>query len=220
MAARTRFAIAFMGALAFGCGQDKPQDPASKMERATRELGDAARSGNVAQMGSAMKEMGSALSEGTRVDPVDFRELAKVLPESIGVLKKVSHEGARSTIVGVASSSAQAVYEDGKGGRLAVEVTDVGSMSGIAALALAWIAIDIDREGSNGYEKTSNVAGRKAYERYSKRERLGEYDVIVAGRFKVAAKSEGLDMPAFQAALAKLDLARLERLGAPAPARK
>jgi hypothetical protein len=220
MVARAGLAVAIACAVAFGCGQDKPQDPGSKMERATKELGEAARSGNVAQMGSAVKEMGSALSEGTRVEPVDFRELAKALPESIGALKKVMHEGSRSTIVGVASSSAQAVYEDGKGGRLAVEISDVGSMSGIASLALAWVAIDIDKEGSNGYEKTSNVGGRKAYERYSKRERMGEYDVIVAGRFKVSAKSQGLDMSTFKSALARIDLDKLESLRSAGLAKK
>jgi hypothetical protein len=220
MEAMARLAVALACALASGCGKDQPQDPASKMERATKELGEAARSGNVAQMGSAMKEMGSALGEGTRVDPVDFRELAKVLPESIGTLKKVTHEGSRSTIVGVASSSAQAVYEDGKGGRLAVEITDVGSMSGIAAMALAWVSIDIDKEGSNGYEKTSNAAGRKAYERYSKRDRLGEYDVIVAGRFKVSAKGRGLDMATFKTAAGKLDLDRLEAMRASGTVKK
>ena len=220
MAARARLAIALACMVAFGCGQDKPQDPASKMERATRDLGEATRSGNVAQMGSAVKEMGSALSEGTRVDPVDFRELARILPESIGALKKVMHEGSRSTIVGVASSGAVAVYEDGKGGRLAVEITDVGSMSGIASLALAWVAIDIDKEGSNGYEKTSNVAGRKAYERYSKPDRTGELDVLAASRFILSVKGTGIDMKTFKDVVAKIDLDRLEALRSPGPAKK
>ena len=47
-------------------------------------------------------------------------------------------------------------------------------------------------------------------------------DVVAAGRFLVAAESTGLDMKAFRAAIAKIDLARLDALkarGAPAPTR-
>jgi hypothetical protein len=220
MAAGARFVVALACVVASGCGQEKPQDPASKMERATREIGEAAKSGNMAQMGSAVKEMGSALGEGTRVEPVDFRELAKLLPESIGALKRVANEGSKRNVVGVASSRAQAIYENGKGGRLALEVTDVGSMTGLASMALAWVNVDIDKEGSDGYEKTTNVAGRKAYERYSKQGRSGELDVIVAGRFIVSAKAKGLDMDAFKAAVGKLDLDKLEAMRSVGVAKK
>jgi len=220
MRAKAAWAVAIACAIAAGCGKEKPQDPASKMERATRELGEAARNGNVAQMGSAVKEMGSAIGEGTRVEPVNFRELAALLPESIGALKKKANEGSKSNIVGVASSRAEASYADGKGGSLELEITDVGSMSGLTSMALAWLNVDIDKEGSDGYEKTGNAAGRKSYERYSKRERKGEYDVIVAGRFIVSARSGGLDAATFKAALAKLDLDKLEQLRSPVVAKK
>jgi hypothetical protein len=220
MKAKATLALALACAMAAGCGQEKPQDPASKMERATREIGEAAKSGNMAQMGSAVKEMGSAFSEGTRVEPVDFRELAKLLPETIGALKKVANEGAKRNVVGVASSQAQATYENGKGGRLVLELTDAGSMTGLASMALAWVNVDIDKEGSDGYEKTTNVAGRKAYERYSKPRRTGELDVIVAGRFIVSAKATGLDMAAFKDAIGKLDLDKLEAMRTTGVAKK
>jgi hypothetical protein len=156
--------------------------------------------------------MGEALSGSVKVEPVDFRVLKELLPESLAGMKRVSSEGSRTNVVGIASSKAEAVYEDGKGGRMAFEITDVGTLTGVTAMAFAWVNIEIDKEGDSGYERTTTVSGRKAYERYNKATRSGELDVIVAGRFIVGAKASGVEMKAFKEAMAKLDLAKLDAL--------
>lgn len=197
------------------CGKEeppKPVDPGTKVEQAARQLGDAARQGDVHQAGEAMKQMGAALTGSVKVEPVDFRALKELLPESIAGLKRVSSEGSRTNVMGIASSKAEAVYEDGKGGRIVLDVTDVGSLSGVTAMAFAWVNVEIDKEGTSGYERTTTVNGRKAYERYDKPSRTGELDVIVAGRFIVGAKATGVEMAVFKEAVAKLDLAKLEAL--------
>jgi len=114
--------------------------------------------------------------------------------------------------MGIASSKAEATYEDAKGGRIALEITDVGTLSGVTAMAFAWVNVEIDKEGDSGYERTTTVGGRKAYERYDKATRSGELDVIVAGRFIVGAKATGVDMKVFKEAVTKLDLEKLEAL--------
>ncbi len=152
-------------------------------------MGEAARQGDVHQAGEAIKQMGEALSGSIKVEPVDFRTLKELLPESIAGMRRVSSEGSRTNVMGVASSKAEAVYEDGKGGRIAYEITDAGTLTGVAAMAFAWVNIEIDKEGDSGYERTTTVAGRKAYERYSKATRTGELDVIVGGRFIVGIKA-------------------------------
>jgi hypothetical protein len=158
---------------------------------------------------------------------VDFRTLKELLPESIAGLKRTGSEGSRTNVVGIASSRAEATYEDGRGGRIVLEVSDVGTLSGVTAMAFAWVNIEIDKEGDSGYERTTTVSGRKAYERYDKATRSGELDVIVAGRFIVGAKATGVEMKVFKEAVAKLDLAKLEALkskgvppAAPAPPKK
>ncbi len=197
------------------CGKEeppKPVDPASKVEQAAKQLGDAARQGDVHQAGEAMKKMGTALSGSIKVEPVDFRTLKDLLPDAIAGHKRISSEGSRTNFMGIASSKAEATYEDGKGGRIVLEVTDVGSLSGMTAMAFAWVNVEIDKEGTSGYERTTTVNGRKAYERYDKALRKGELDVIVAGRFIVGAKATGVEMAVFKEAVAKLDLAKLEAL--------
>lgn len=225
-------AILAAAALALAaCGKEeppKPVDPGTKVEQAAKQLGDAARQGDMQQAGEAMKQMGAALTGSMKVEPVDFRTLKEMLPESIAGLKRKAAEGSRTSVVGIASSKAEATYEDGKGGRIALEITDVGTLSGVTAMAFAWVNVEFDKEGTSGYERTTTVAGRKAYERYDAASRTGELDVIVAGRFIVGAKATGVEMKVFKEAVAKLDLEKLDALKSkgvpaetpPAPAKK
>jgi len=197
------------------CGKEesaKPVDTATRVEQASRQMGEAARQGDVAQVGQAMKQMGEALSGSVGVEPVDFRTLTDLLPESIAGMKRTSREGSRTNVMGFASSKAEATYEDGKGGRIVLEITDVGTFTGVTAMAFAWVNVEIDKEGDSGYERTTTVVGRKAYERYDKAARKGELDVIVAGRFIVGAKATGVEMKVFKEAVAKLDLEKLEAM--------
>lgn len=228
----THRAILAAAALALAaCGKEeppKPVDPGTKVEQAAKQLGDAARQGDMQQAGEAMKQMGAALTGSMKVEPVDFRTLKEMLPESIAGMKRKAAEGSRTSVVGIASSKAEATYEDGKGGRIALEITDVGTLSGVTAMAFAWVNVEIDKEGTSGYERTTTVAGRKAYERYDAASRTGELDVIVAGRFIVGAKATGVEMKVFKEAVAKLDLEKLDALRSkgvpaetpPAPAKK
>jgi hypothetical protein len=210
-----RIALALAALALAACGKDeprKPLDPGTKVEQAARQMGEAARQGDVQQAGEAIKQMGEALSGSIKVEPVDFRALKELLPESVAGMRRVSSEGSRTNVMGVASSKAEAVYEDGKGGRIAYEMTDAGTLTGVAAMALAWVNIEIDKEGDAGYERTTTVAGRKAYERYSTATRTGELDVIVAGRFIVGARATGVEMKRFREAVTKLDFTKLEAL--------
>lgn len=205
------FALLFVA----GCGdsaKDKPPDAGARMEQAAKQLGEAARSVDVQKMGDAMAKMGGALVEGSQVEPVDHRKLRELLPEALGTMKRRSSEGSRTNVMGIASSKAVAQYADGKGSTLEAEIIDAGSLTGVTAMAFAWVKVEIDKEGDAGYERTSTVGGRKMYERYSKADRTGELDILVASRFVVQLRGKNLDANAFRAAIAAFDLAKLETL--------
>ena len=187
-------------------------DPGTKIEQAAREMGEAAKKGDLAALGDATRQLGKALGGSAAIEPVDHRELQALLPESVAGLKRTGSEGSRSNLVGITASHAQADYGDGKGANLSIEITDMGSLTGVAALAFAWVSIDIDRQSDRGYERTSMIGGRKAYERYSKDERKGELDVLAASRFIVSVKGTGMDMKSFKDVVAKIDIDRLEKL--------
>jgi len=197
------------------CGREappQPVDPATKVEQAARQMGEAARQGDVQQVGEAIRKMGTALSNSIDVEPVDYRMLKDLLPESIAGLRRTGAEGTRTNVVGISSSKAQATYGDGKGGRIELEIIDVGTLSGVTAMAFAWVNVEIDKESDGGYERTTTLGGRKAYERYDGSARTGALDVIVASRFVVGVKATGVEKKVFQEAVAKLDLERIEAL--------
>lgn len=211
----SRAAVTGMGIAALaGCGEArKPAtDAGARMEQATKDATQAVRQGDLNQAGKAIGQMGAALAGGSQVEPVDFRRLKALLPETLGGWKRVNAEGSRTNVIGITSSRALASYADGKGGTLEVELVDMGSLTGVTALAFAWVTLEIDKESDDGYERTFALEGRKAFERYSRKEKAGELDVLVASRFVVTLKGRGVDAPAFRAAVAGLDLAGLDAL--------
>ena len=202
-----------------GCGREDPPPPPkapaeNPVERAAREVTEAFRKAEISRAGEAVRQMGESLSAAVRTEPVDFRSLRDWMPATLGNLKRVSADGGRTGVAGLASSRAEAAYEGPGGARGRLEVRDAGSLTGVASLAVAWLDVKIDKEGTTGYERTRTDAGRKAYERYATATRQGKYDVIVGGRFIVSVEITGVEAKGFQDAIARLDLGGLETLAA------
>ena len=106
--------------LGAGCGKSpeetakedaarKLTDAGKQMEQAAKEMEEAARKGGEG-LAAAMAKMGVAVggavgeaakSVGAAVEPVDFRELKGLLPESIGAMKRTSSEGEKGGGLGV-----------------------------------------------------------------------------------------------------------------------
>ena len=115
--------------------------------------------------------------------------------------------------MGVQVSSAEGLYGTGDGKSAKIEIADMGSVSGLAGMAtMAWATAEIDSESDSGYEKTTRFKGYKAFEKYDARNRSGEISVLVAGRFVIGASGNDVDMDALKAALAAVDLSKLERM--------
>ena len=227
-----------------GCGKSKEQEAAeaaaAKMAEAAKkmeEVAKAAKSGVPQSPQEAMKQGADAMAAASgmigammggdgkgAVEPVDFRELKTLLPESINGLKRGEESGERSGTAGIKVSHAQARYGAGGGGgegagrRLRVKITDTGSMSGFAGMAAAaWTMVDIDRETPNGYEKTSTVNGRRMHEKWNDKDKRGEVDMIVGGRFIVEIRGTGIEMKDLKQAINAIDLKKLEALKSAPP---
>ena len=199
--------------------ETKLHDAGKQMERAAKDMEDAMKKGG-AGMGDAMAKMGSALtgavgeaakSVATPVEPIDFRELKAMLPETIGSMKRVSAEGEKGGAMGMVVAHAQGRYE-GDGGSLEVKITDPGNLSGFAAMAALWMNLELDRETERGYEKTGAAGGRRFHEKYDKESRSGEYTMVVGNRFMVDVHGTGVDMPEIKKAMDQMNLAKLESM--------
>ncbi|HEY6085598.1 MAG TPA: Yip1 family protein, partial [Nitrospira sp.] len=162
---------------------------------------------------TVVQALNQAANGGKAVDPVDFRQLKELMPESLAGMSRAEAAGEKSTALGMTVSKAAARYAGDGQRSIDLTISDIGNVSGLAGLALyAWTNGEIDKDSQSGYEKTTVFQGYKAYEKYDKRDQRGELDVLVNKRFVVEAKGDRLSMEDLKGALSKVDLDKLARL--------
>lgn len=163
--------------------------------------------------GNAMQAFNQAASGGKTVEPVDFRQFKALLPESVEGMQRAEVSGEKSTALGMTISKAEARYTGEDRRVIDVTISDIGTVGGLASLALyAWANNEIDKESPTSYEKTTMFQGNKAYEKYNKRDRSGEMGVLIDKRFVVEVKGDGVSMEDLKGMLSKLDLAKLANM--------
>ncbi|HKW80747.1 MAG TPA: Yip1 family protein [Casimicrobiaceae bacterium] len=168
-------------------------------------------SGSDADLTAALSAVGTIASGGKNVEPVDFRKLKELLPETLAGMKRSEATGQSGEAMGIKGSSATARYTDGGSASMNVEITDMGSLSGLAGLASRFDP-KMEKETDTGYERTSKVNGQIVHERYDRRARSGEINVILGERFNVAVRGNGVDAATMQAAIKEIDLSGIVAL--------
>ena len=158
-----------------------------------------------ADLTAALNAVGAIVSGGKDVQPVDFRKLKEMLPETLAGMKRREATGQSGEAMGIKGSSATARYTDGAGASMNLEITDMGSLSGLAGIASRFDP-SMEKETDTGYERTSKVNGQIVHERYDRRAKSGEISIILAERFNVAVRGNGVDPAALQGAIKQLDL--------------
>lgn len=144
------------------------------------------------------------------VEPVPFRELKALLPETIEGFERVDSGGQTSGAGGVKASVAQAKFEGPDGARLHLKISDMGSMRAFAALAATgWMAVEIDKENEAGYERTGTFEGFRSFETYRKSGERGELKLIVADRFMVEVDGRKTKMETVRSAAKQIGLSEL-----------
>lgn len=170
-----------------------------------------ASAGKPADVGAALNAVGTMMAGGRDVQPVDFHELKDMLPASLPGLPRVEASAQSGEAMSLKTASALARYSDGKGASITIELQDLGSLSGIAAMASKFDP-KIEKETLTGYERTRQVSGQLVHERYDRQQKDGESSVLVGGRFSVAVRGQGVDASQLTGALQAVDLARLPKL--------
>jgi hypothetical protein len=184
-----------------------------KMEEASKRMEAASKSGDPnKQMEAAMGALGTALSGGKGVEPVQLDALKPFLPEKFAGLPRASQSADRSGVAGLMAAKVQGEYVEGDK-RVRLEVVDTGGAAGLMGLA-AWGAVGAGSESENDQriERMRREGNRLVREQISKRGGTNEYAVILADRFMVEAEGEGVDINALKSAVNSLDLGKLEAL--------
>ncbi|HEY5308632.1 MAG TPA: hypothetical protein VIK97_09000, partial [Casimicrobiaceae bacterium] len=131
-----------------------------------------------------------------------------MLPASLPGMQRTEASGQGGEAMGVKSSNATGRYTNGAGGSIRIEITDLGSMAGLAALAGKADA-NMEKETSTGYERTRKVDGQLTHERYDRSAKSGAVGVLVANRFSVTVEGSGVEAAALNDALKAIDLSSL-----------
>ena len=195
----------------------KEMEAAGKRTEAAAAKGDAG-----AAMGEAMKVIG-ALAGGASsaagaagaasYEPIDFRKLREAMPADLPGFEKEGGEGSKNSAFGINVSEAKQSFKSADGSkRVRFEITDPGSLAGPFALAHMWLNIEVDKETSSGYEKTSTVGGRRVHEKWSASGKHAEVQTVVGKRFLVEVDARGLDMNEVKSLISKLDITKLEAM--------
>ena len=164
-----------------------------------------------ADMTAALNAVGAIVSGGKDVQPVDFRKLKEMLPETLAGMKRVEATGQSGEAMGIKGSSATARYTDGAGASMNVDISDMGSLAGLAGLASRFDP-SMEKETDTGFERTSKVNGQIVHERYDRRTKSGEISIILAERFNVAVRGNGVEAATLQGAIKQIDMAGLVAL--------
>jgi hypothetical protein len=138
--------------------------------------------------------------------------LKAMLPQSLPAgFARTEVSATSGGAAGMSGSNAEGVYTRGDG-RITLEVTDMAAMGALASMATAF-NVQSDRETATGYDKVTNVNGRMTEEEFDNQGKSGKYSVLVANRFVVDAEGSGVGIDDLKAAVASIDLNRLQSLG-------
>lgn len=213
-------APAMMGAAAVGSAgsvtydknspMGKLDDFSKKMEEAGKKMEAAQKSGDAnKQMEAAMGALGTALSGGKGVEPVQIDALKPFVPEKFAGLPRADIRTERSGVAGLMVAKAEGEYREGDK-RVELEVTDTGGAAGLMGM-VGWLGVAGEKEDSNRRESTRKEGNRVVHEEVDKRGGHNQYTVVLADRFVVTAQGNA-DINALKSAVNGLDLGKLEGL--------
>jgi hypothetical protein len=167
-----------------------------------------------ADLNAALGAVGAIVAGGKDVQPVDFRKLRELLPETLPGMTRGELSGQSGEAMGLKGSSAVARYSGGDA-NISIEIADMGSLSGLAGLAKRFDP-NMEKETDTGYERTRRVNDQLVHERYDRRGRSGELMVMAGDRFTVTVEGSGVEPDALAGALKQVDFGRLAALAATA----
>ena len=183
-----------------------------KMEEAGKKMEAAQKSADPQKhMEASMAALGTALSGGQGVEPVQIDQLKPFVPATFAGLPQTSAAAERSGVTGLMVAKAQARYADASGKNVRLEVVDTGGAAGLMGLA-SWMGVQVEREDDNRSERTRREGKRMIHEEVDKRGGHNKYTVVLADRYVVAAEANGVDIASLKSAVNSVDLAKLETL--------
>ena len=146
--------------------------------------------------------------------PIPASDLKALLPDTLAGLPRESYEAQGGGAMGIAASSAKAVYRQGDQ-RVELSITDMGGLGGLLSVA-GWANLTVDKDSSDAVEKIYKQGPRTVREQYRKDGSHGEYMLILGNGMLVEAKGQNTPFGDIKSAVGAVDLGKLEALQRPA----
>jgi hypothetical protein len=188
----------------------KLNDFSAKMQEQGKRMEAAQKSGDQKeQMAAAMGVLGTAISGGKGVDPVQIDALKPFVPASFAGMPQTSTQSERGGVQGLMTAKVEARYgANGKNAQL--EVIDTGGAAGLLGLA-SWMGVQGEREDANRREVTRKDGNRLIHEEVSKTGGSNKFSLVLGDRFVVSARGN-VDIDTLKSSVSSLDLGKLEGL--------
>jgi hypothetical protein len=207
---------AALACVVVACGQSPQQQQAERIQKTAQQLSQnaAQASGNAQEVAKGFEAMARGMTAvATRaanvkpVDPVDFKELRAILPDVPGWEK--NHPEAERMTAPVSFSYASTKYKKGNF-EVTEKITDSGFNQLLVAPISMLLAAGYAKHSTEGFEKSTTMAGYPAFEKWDKSDKSGQLTVFVNQRFLVELEGSGMsDNKELQAFLAHTDLKKL-----------
>jgi hypothetical protein len=195
-----------------GSRMAKLQEFSKKMEEANQRMDAAQKSGDSGkQAQAALSALGTAISGGSGVEPVQLDQLKPFVPETFAGLPRTNLNTDRSGVKGLMVAKAEATYSDNAGKSVTLEVTDTGGAAGLVGLA-SWMGVQGEHEDNYRKTVTRQQGDNTVHEEVRKDGSGAQYSVILARRFVVSARGHGVGLDALKSGVASVDLAKLAAL--------
>jgi len=144
-------------------------------------------------------------------DPVNFRNLKELLPETVAGMSRTDHSGKTTGAMGFKISMAEASYEDGDQ-KLEIDIVDAGGIGGALMGSAAWSKLEIDEESSDGFKRTIEIDGNKSYQECSNNNARCQLAIMVADRFVVSLEGRKIEMDQLMKIAKGMDFSKLESM--------
>ena len=136
--------------------------------------------------------------------------LSLLLPAALPGLQRATPQGSADQAIGIATTSASVDFHGADGALVDVSIKDATAVSALAGLAD--MANAQQTEQGDSYQRNETIDGRRVHATWDAGSRHGSLSLIVAKRFGVDVTGDRVDMDVLHAALAQIDLRKLESM--------
>ena len=187
------FGLLFTGCGGCGGGDKSSADVDSQSDRTEREKDQDKKSDQNSDnpFADLKKSVEGLTGNDADVEPVNFRDIQeKLFKEEVGKFKLEDKSGKTSGALGFNFTETEATYINDDGKEVTVRVVDVGGFgAGIMSMA-SWSMVNIDEEDKNGWKRSTEFLGYKAFEEFNKRTEISKISLIVDNRFIYEAEAK------------------------------